>query len=89
MSIIKQQPRKTSSTPATKFVVYDSFNNAIYIEESFDAAQARLSNWPTNRPGDIGDLMVMEVVSIYRPVRQRVKLQKLAETEVPAYFDNE
>jgi len=89
MAIIKPQPRKTSTTPTTKFVVYDSFNNGIYIEDSFDATQARLSNWPTSRPGDIGDLMIMEVVSVYRPVRQQVKLQKLTEKEIPAYFDNE
>lgn len=87
--------KTTSKTPATlrqpdaKFVIYDSGLNAIYIEESLTAVHARMDNWAEKYPGDIGDIMVFEVLNVYRPIRQKLALGKVAELDIPRFFDNE
>jgi len=77
----------TEEQSANKFIVYDSFNNALYVEESLEAAHERMDNW--NKNGDVGDIMVFEVANIYRPRRTQLVLEKLSEKEIPKYFDNE
>jgi hypothetical protein len=89
MTTKKKTISKSVGTTKPKFVIYDSFNNSIFVEESFEKAQERLSNWPSDRPGDIGDTMIFEVSRIYRPIRQQVKLEELTEPQIPKYFDNE
>ena len=78
---------KAPVQPESKFVIYDSRSNLIYLFDSFAEAEHKIHNW-NETDSDVADVMILEVKNIYRPVRRNVKIEKLDNLDALSYFDN-